>query len=57
VILLPGLDAASIGALLACYEHRTFAQSVIWNINAFDQWGVEIGKKLLGQRLSAKRAL
>jgi glucose-6-phosphate isomerase len=52
VLLLPKVDAASIGALLACYEHRTFVQSVIWNINAFDQWGVEIGKKLLGQRLS-----
>jgi glucose-6-phosphate isomerase len=54
VILLPRLDAASIGALLAAYEHRTFVQSVIWNINAFDQWGVEIGKKLLGQRLAAQ---
>jgi glucose-6-phosphate isomerase len=53
VILLPRLDARSLGALLAAYEHRTFVQSVIWNINAFDQWGVEIGKKLLGQRLAA----
>jgi len=51
VISLPTLDAASIGALLALYEQRTFVQSVIWNINAFDQWGVEVGKKLLAQRL------
>jgi glucose-6-phosphate isomerase len=54
VVALPRLDAASVGALLALYEHRTFVQSVIWNINAFDQWGVEIGKRLLGQRLAAE---
>ena len=51
VISLPLLDARSVGALLALYEQRTFVQSVIWNINAFDQWGVEVGKKLLQQRL------
>jgi glucose-6-phosphate isomerase len=51
-ITLPQLDAPSIGALLAMYEHRTFVQSVVWNINAFDQFGVEIGKQLLTRRLS-----
>ena len=51
IISLPRLDARSMGALLALYEHRTFVQSVIWNVNAFDQWGVEVGKKLLQQRL------
>ncbi len=50
VIRLAHLDARSIGALLALYEHRTFVQSVVWNINAFDQWGVEIGKQLLARR-------
>lgn len=45
-LLLPRLDAYHLGALLALYEHRTFVQSVIWNVNAFDQWGVELGKKL-----------
>jgi glucose-6-phosphate isomerase len=50
LIRLPRLDARSIGALLALYEHRTFVQSAVWNINAFDQWGVEIGKQLLAQR-------
>jgi len=35
-----------LGALIAFYEHRTYVQSVIWNINAFDQWGVELGKQL-----------
>lgn len=55
VISLPTLDAASVGALLAMYEQRTFVQSVIWNINAFDQWGVEVGKKLLQQRLDSQK--
>jgi glucose-6-phosphate isomerase len=50
LIRLARLDALSIGALLALYEHRTFVQSVVWNINAFDQWGVEIGKQLLARR-------
>jgi glucose-6-phosphate isomerase len=46
------LDARALGALLALYEHRTFVQSVLWNINAFDQFGVEIGKQLLSKRLA-----
>jgi len=56
LIWLPRLDARAIGALLALYEHRTFVQSVIWNINAFDQWGVEIGKQLLARRMQDRRA-
>ncbi|MEQ8663071.1 MAG: glucose-6-phosphate isomerase, partial [Gammaproteobacteria bacterium] len=40
------LDAHTLGALIALYEHKTFVQSVLWNINAFDQWGVELGKEL-----------
>ena len=51
-ITLPRLDAFSVGALLALYEHRTFVQGVLWQINSFDQWGVEIGKQLLKQRLA-----
>jgi len=51
-IELPQLTAHAVGALLALYEQRTFVQSVLWNINAFDQWGVEIGKRLLQQRLA-----
>lgn len=47
-LLLPVLDPRSLGALLALYEHRTFVQSAIWDINAFDQWGVEHGKRLAG---------
>jgi glucose-6-phosphate isomerase len=45
-LLLPALTPKALGALLALYEHRTFVQSVIWDINAFDQWGVEHGKRL-----------
>jgi glucose-6-phosphate isomerase len=40
------LDPETVGALLALYEHKTYVQSVIWGINAFDQFGVELGKKL-----------
>lgn len=40
------LTPSSLGALIALYEHKVFAQSVIWDINAFDQWGVELGKKI-----------
>jgi glucose-6-phosphate isomerase len=50
-VALPRIDALSLGALLATYEHRTFVQGVVWNVNSFDQWGVEIGKRLLAQRL------
>ena len=45
-LLLPTLDAYNLGALLAHYEHRTFVESVLCGINAFDQWGVELGKTL-----------
>jgi len=40
------LDAKTLGALIAMYEHKIFVQGVIWNINSFDQWGVELGKQL-----------
>ncbi|MDH4382668.1 MAG: glucose-6-phosphate isomerase [Gammaproteobacteria bacterium] len=46
VLLMEALTPRSLGALLALYEHRTFVQGVMWNINSFDQWGVELGKKL-----------
>ena len=45
-LLLPRLDATHLGALLALYEHRAFVMSVLWDINPFDQWGVELGKQL-----------
>jgi len=40
------LDARTLGSLVALYEHKVFTQSVAWGINAFDQWGVELGKKM-----------
>ena len=45
-ILFQNLDPRTLGALLAMYEHKIFVQGVIWNINSFDQWGVEYGKQL-----------
>jgi len=45
-ILLDALTPFSLGALLALYEHKTFVQAAVWHINAFDQWGVELGKNL-----------
>jgi glucose-6-phosphate isomerase len=50
-ILLRKLDPHGLGALLALYEHKVFVQSVIWGINAFDQWGVELGKTLANRIL------
>jgi glucose-6-phosphate isomerase len=46
LILFPRLGPRTLGKLIALYEHKVFTQSVIWGINAFDQWGVELGKKL-----------
>lgn len=51
LILLPRLDAHHLGALMAMYEHRTFALSVLWGINTYDQWGVELGKQLANRLL------
>ena len=45
-LLLKQLDPASLGALIALYEHRVFVTGAIWGINSFDQWGVELGKHL-----------
>jgi glucose-6-phosphate isomerase len=46
MLLLPTLDAQNLGALLALYEHRTFVEGLLYGINSFDQWGVELGKRL-----------
>jgi glucose-6-phosphate isomerase len=45
-ILLPELTPSTLGQLIACYEHKVFTQGTIWQINSFDQWGVELGKVL-----------
>lgn len=45
-ILFKELNPETLGSLIAMYEHKIYAQSVIWGVNAFDQWGVELGKQL-----------
>ena len=45
-LLMQQLDPKSLGALLALYEHKIFVQGVIWQVNSYDQWGVELGKQL-----------
>jgi glucose-6-phosphate isomerase len=47
-LVTPALDAHTLGALLALYEHRTFVEGILWGINPFDQFGVELGKILAG---------
>jgi glucose-6-phosphate isomerase len=50
-LLLDQLTPRSLGALVACYEHRVFTSGAIWGINSFDQWGVELGKALCNDLL------
>lgn len=45
-IMFRKLDPRTLGSLIALYEHKIFVQGIIWNINSFDQWGVELGKQL-----------
>jgi len=45
-ILFPKLTPKALGTLIAFYEHKIFTQGIVWNINSFDQWGVELGKQL-----------
>jgi len=52
-ILVPTLDARNLGALLALWEHRTFVEGLLANVNSFDQWGVELGKTLAGPIIAA----
>ncbi|RTR00767.1 glucose-6-phosphate isomerase [Halomonas nitroreducens] len=48
-LLLDRLTPQTLGALVALYEHKVFVQATIWDINPFDQWGVELGKKIAGE--------
>jgi glucose-6-phosphate isomerase len=52
-LLFRRLDPETLGKLIALYEHKVFVESVIWGVNAFDQWGVELGKKLAGELAGA----
>lgn len=51
-LLLQKLTPCNLGMLIALYEHKVYTQGVIWNINSFDQWGVELGKVIAGQLLA-----
>ena len=51
IILLDSVNPETIGSLLSMYEHKIFTEGLLWNINSFDQWGVEEGK------ISAKKIL
>jgi glucose-6-phosphate isomerase len=51
-ILMDRLTPRALGALIALYEHKTFVEGVLWDINSFDQWGVELGKTLAGRVLA-----
>jgi glucose-6-phosphate isomerase len=52
-ILYRMLTPRTLGRLIALYEHKIFVQGVVWNINSFDQWGVELGKQLAQEILPA----
>jgi glucose-6-phosphate isomerase len=56
-VLFQKLDPAMLGKLIALYEHGVFTQSVVWGIEAFDQWDAELGKKLTEQLAPAVEEL
>ena len=52
-IAMPALSAHTLGALLAMYEHTVFVEGILWNLNSFDQPGVELGKRIATRLLPA----
>ena len=56
LLTMRALTPHTLGALLALYEHKTFVQGVLWHINSFDQWGVELGKQLAATLLAEMAA-
>ena len=55
MLTLEKLDARNLGRLIALYEHKVFTQGVVWNINSFDQWGVELGKEMARKILTQQK--
>ena len=53
LILFRKLDAGTLGRLVSLYEHKVFVQGVIWDVNSFDQWGVELGKRLASRLIES----
>jgi glucose-6-phosphate isomerase len=51
LLAFPRLDPRTLGAIIALYEHKVFVESVLWDINPFDQWGVELGKQICARLL------
>jgi glucose-6-phosphate isomerase len=49
LLMFERLDAPTLGKLVALYEHKVYVQGVIWDVNSFDQWGVQLGKRLASQ--------
>ncbi|HJY77013.1 MAG TPA: glucose-6-phosphate isomerase [Burkholderiales bacterium] len=54
MLIFEKFDARTLGRLIALYEHKVFTQGVLWNINSFDQWGVELGKELANRILKGE---
>ena len=46
LVIFDEIDPATLGRLVALYEHKVYVQGIIWDINSFDQWGVQLGKRL-----------
>ena len=55
ILTLCSLNPKNFGSLIALYEHKVFVQGSIWNINSFDKWGVELGKKMANELLDDAR--
>jgi glucose-6-phosphate isomerase len=55
MLVFENLTHRNLGRLIALYEHKVFTQGVIWNINSFDQWGVELGKELAKKILEGEK--
>ena len=55
ILSLEKMTPRNLGRLIALYEHKVFTQGVVWNINSFDQWGVELGKQLANKILKGER--
>jgi glucose-6-phosphate isomerase len=55
MLIFENFNSRTLGRLIALYEHKVFTQGVIWNINSFDQWGVELGKELANRILKGER--
>jgi glucose-6-phosphate isomerase len=56
LVLFERLDPATLGKLVALYEHKVYVQGVVWDVNSFDQWGVQLGKKLASELTGAATA-